>query len=104
MPKNFISDLRTVSLQRQNGPLTAIMIALNIPDPLTADAFIAEVAEIFKVQRRNSPAETRGLLFTIIGELPAAEFLQLWRKRVAEDSVLAGYMSQMQVIDVIRGS
>jgi hypothetical protein len=104
MSKNSISDLKTVNLQIQSGPLTAIMIGLDIPDIHTADAFIAEVAETFKLQRMSSPPETRGLLFTIIGELPASQFVRRWKELVDSDPILSVFMSQMRIADVMRGS
>jgi hypothetical protein len=48
------------------------MIAVNIPDVQTADAFVSEVAQRFTVHRMISPPDTSALLITIIGDLPAA--------------------------------
>ena len=103
MAKNSITNLKTVSLQSPSGPLTAVMVGLDIPDVRTADAFVAEVAEKFKMQRMSSPPETSGLLVTIIGELPAAQFVRRWRELVATDRILEAFMSRMRIADVMHG-
>ncbi len=100
---NSIANLKTVNLQSPAGPLTAIMIGVNISDVQTADAFIAEVAEKFKVQRMISPPDTGGLLITVIGDLPVVRFATRWRELMANDQALAFFMSQMRVADVVRG-
>jgi uncharacterized lipoprotein YajG len=53
-PQNTIANLKTMALQSSDGPVTAIVMGLNIPDQQSADAFIKEVAEKFKVQRMCS--------------------------------------------------
>lgn len=103
MAKNSISNLKTVSLQSPSGPLTAVMVGLDIPDVQTADAFVAEVAAQFKMQRMSSPPYTSGLLITIIGELPAAQSVRRWRELAATDPILAAFMSRMRIADVMRG-
>ncbi len=79
------------------------MVGLDIPDVQTADAFVAEVAAQFKMQRMSSPPYTSGLLITIIGELPAAQFVRRWRELAATDPILAAFMSRMRIADVMRG-
>jgi len=104
MAANSIANLKSVNFQSPTGPATAIMIGVNISDVQAADAFISEVAEKFKMQRMLSPPDTSGLLVTIIGDLPAARFAEKWRGLLAADQVLAAFMSQMRVADVMRGS
>jgi len=103
MPTNSIANLKTVSVQSPGGPVTAIMVGINIADLQSADTFVAEVADKFKMQRMLSPPDTSGLLVTIIGELTAARFAEKWRELVAGDDALAVFMSQMRVADVMRG-
>ncbi len=101
---NTIANLKTMALQSPDGPVTAIVMGLNIPDLPGADAFIQEVAEKFKVQRMCSSPDTSVMLITIVGELPASHFVQRWRQLAADDKVLGHFMSQMRKSDVLRGT
>ena len=101
---NTIANLKTVPLQSPTGPVTAILMGLNIPDPETADAFVKEVAEKFKAQRMCSPPDTSVMLVTIIGEMPAGRFVERWRQLAADDNALGFFMSRMQKADVLRGT
>jgi hypothetical protein len=104
MSKNSVSAIKTVdNLQSPQGPLVAIMIGANILDAATFDAFVSEVAEQFKMQRMASPPNTNGLLVTLTGEISAARFAGRWRELVAKDGILALFMSQMRLADVMRG-
>jgi hypothetical protein len=104
MEKNFISHVKTMTLESPDGPLTAVMIAVAIPDVQTADAFIAEVVEKFKEHRMGSPPDTSCLFVSMVGELPAAQFVRRWRELVATDQILATFMSTMRYAIVRRGS
>jgi hypothetical protein len=105
MPKNSIAVVRTVdSLQSPEGPLIVIMIGVNVLDASTADAFISEVAERFKMQRMTSPPDTNALLITLTGEISAVRFAQRWQGLVGADAILAQFMSQMRLADVMRGT
>jgi hypothetical protein len=104
MTANSLVKIETVVLNGEKGPLTAIMVALNIAAPDTAPAFIREVAETFKVHRMGSPPDTAGLLVTIIGSLAAGVFADQWRALVAEDAILAHFMGQMRTADVMQGT
>ena len=103
MTNNSISNLKTVSLPSPSGTLTAIIIGLEVRDVRTADAFVGEVVEKFKAQRNSSPSETSGLLITIIGDLPVAQFIRRWREIASKDEMLAAFMSRMRIADVMRG-
>lgn len=104
MASNQIASIETVTGERDGEALTAIMVALNVRDPRNAPAFIQEVAETFKNHRMCSPPETAGLLVTIIGKLTAEEFREHWRTLVARDPILASFMGQMKVADVMQGT
>jgi hypothetical protein len=103
--KNVISSIKTLEgLQSPEGIRAAITIGIDIHDSSTAIAFVAEVAERFKVQRMISPPETNALLVTLVGDLSASSFAECWKKMVADDQVLAAFMSLMRRADVLRGT
>jgi len=101
---NTIANLKTESLQSQDGPVTAIVMGLNIRDPDSADAFIQEVVEKFKVQRMCSSTNTSVLLITLVSDMPASRFVKRWRQIAVEDKVLGFFMSRMHTADVVRGT
>ncbi|MEO7299984.1 MAG: hypothetical protein ABI042_15565 [Verrucomicrobiota bacterium] len=101
---NTIAVLKTMDLQYEDGrPVTQIVMGLNIRDPQTADAFIQEVAEKFKVQRMCSSPDTNMMLITIVSEMPLSRFVERWHQLAAADQILSFFMSQMQRADVLRG-
>jgi hypothetical protein len=100
---NTIANLKTMNLQSADGPVTAIVMGLNIRDPQAADAFIQEVAEKFKAQRMCSPPDTSMMLVTIVSEMPVVHFVKRWRQLATADKILSFFMSQMQKADVLRG-
>ena len=102
--KNTIANLKTMSLQAQDGPVTAIVMGLNIRDLDTADAFIEQVVEKFKVQRMCSSPDTSVMLITIVSDMPASRFVKRWRQITASDKALGFFMSQMRKADVVRGT
>ena len=104
MAANTLARIETVELDGADGPLTAVMLSLDIADRANAPAFIREVAETFKAHRMCSPPETAGLLVTIMGELSAEQFAEHWRKLAAEDAILAQFMGRMQLADVVQGT
>lgn len=104
MTANALAKIESVVLNGENGPLTAAIVAFNIAVPKTAPAFIREVAESFIKRRMRSPPNTAGLLVTIIGQLLAAAFAEQWRTLVAEDSILAHFMGETRVADVMQGT
>ncbi len=103
-PQNTIANLKTMALESTNGPVTAIVMGLNIRDPQSADAFTQEVAEKFKVQRMCSSPDTGVMLITIVSEMPASHFVKRWRQLAADDKILGFFMSQMRKADVVRGT
>lgn len=101
---NSIANLKSLHLQSEEGPVNAIVMGLNIRDLDTADAFIAESAEKFKLQRMCSPPDTSVLLITIMTEMPATRFAERWREIQSQDQILAAFMSMMKRADVERGT
>ncbi|EEF59981.1 hypothetical protein Cflav_PD3040 [Pedosphaera parvula Ellin514] len=51
-----------------------------------------------------SSPDTSVLLITIVSEMPAALFVDHWRKLAADDKILNFFTSQMQKADVVRGT
>jgi len=80
------------------------MIAVNIHDAATAEAFVSEVAAQFKTHRTVAPTNTCMLLITIIGPLAAGRFAERWRELAESDGILRTYMSLMRKADVIQGT
>lgn len=104
MSQNVISSIKTLNdLQSPDGIRAAIIIGIDIHDSSTADAFIAEVAERFKIQRMTSPPDTNALLVTLVGDISASSFAARWKKLASDDQVLAAFMSLMRRADVMRG-
>lgn len=104
MAANEISKIETVEVEGPDGPLVAIMVALDISDSRNAEAFILEVVEAFKSRRMCSPPETAGMLVTMFGDLSAEKFCENWRRLTPDDGVLAYFMSQMKFADVLQGT
>ena len=100
---NTIANLKTMNLQSSDGPVTMIVMGLNIREPQTADAFVQEVVEKFKVQRMCSPPDTSMMLITIVSAMPVVHFVERWRQLAAADEILSFFMSQMRKADVLRG-
>ena len=101
--KNTIVNLKTEQYQSQGGPVTGIVMGLDIHDQDRTDVFIQEVVEKFKAQRMCSPPDTSVLLITLVSDMPASRFVKRWRQLAADDKVLGFFMSQMHKADVVRG-
>jgi hypothetical protein len=101
--KNTIVNLKTMQLQSKDGPVTAIVMGLDMRDQNSTDAFIQEVVEKFKVQRMCSSPDTSVMLITLVSDMPASRFVKRWRQLAADDKVLGFFMSQMHTADVVRG-
>lgn len=101
---NQIAEIKTVTIGSDSQPAHAIMIALNVDEPQTAETFVAEVAHSFKLQRTMSPPTTTAMLVTIVGPMDAASFARAWNALQTSDEILRFYMSQMQRADVIHGT
>jgi hypothetical protein len=101
---NSIAQVKAVTLEGPNGPANALMMALTIEDPTTAEAFVEQVAEQFKVHRMLAPPDTSMLLITLVGGLSAERFAGRWRDIEQHDEVMRAFMAQMAVADVIQGT
>src|ERR1043166_3605307 len=104
MPANKIVQIKTVQGGSPEQPTFAILMAMDISQAATAEAFLRKAAKTFVSHRMCSPPPTNGMLLTSIGDLSAARCAELWRQIMSEDKVLLFFMSQMRVADVIRGS
>jgi hypothetical protein len=101
---NQIAQIKTLPVNGSSGASTAMMIAINIREQKTIDAFISDVAEQFKVQRTIAPPNTSLLLVTIIGDLSADQFSQKWKSLESRDAIIRGYMSLMTRAEVIQAT
>jgi hypothetical protein len=101
---NSIAQIKTVVSNEADEPTTAMMIAVNIDEPGTAEAFVGRVAEQFKLHRTMAPPSTSMLLVTVVGAIPAERFAACWRDAMVRDDGLRGYMSLMRVADVVQGT
>ncbi len=101
---NSVSPAKNVPINGPKGPTTAMMLSVDINDPLTAQAFVSEVAEHFKVQRMIAPPDTSMLLITVLGDYTAAQFAARWRTLEGWDPTLHAFMALMIVADVVHGT
>jgi hypothetical protein len=96
--------MKTVRVNGPNGPANAIMMAVNIDEPSTAEAFVSQVVEKFKLHRTISPPDSSLLLVTLVGDQTAERFAAKWCGIEQADPILRAYMSLMVVADVIQGT
>ena len=101
---NSIAQVKTVAANGPKGPTTAMMMAVNIGDAASGEAFVSEIAEQFKLHRTAAPPNTSMLLVTLVGGLSADRFAARWRDIVQQDGIVRAYMSLMQVADVVQGT
>lgn len=100
---NTIAHIKTESVTGPAGPTTAMMINLDIENPESIHDFLPDVIEQFKLNRTVAPPNTSMMLVTVIGNLSASSFSELWNNEVAEDQIVCAFMSLMQVADVVQG-
>jgi len=101
---NVIAQAKNVQFNGPQGPSHALMIAVNINDPVTAEAFVTDVAEKFKMERMISLPDTKMLLITLIGGLSASRFAECWHEIGQQDPIVRHFMSLMSVADVIQAT
>jgi hypothetical protein len=104
MGVNSIAQVKTVEVQGADGPTVAMMIALDVGDAATVEAFVTDVAERFKLDRMLAPPQTSMLLFTIIGSMSAEAFSARWKEIVKADPVIHAFMGLMNVAEVVQGT
>jgi hypothetical protein len=101
---NKIAQVKTVATNGPNGPTNAMMMAVNIGDPVSAEQFVGEVFQKFKMHRMMAPPDTSMLLITLIGGLTAQQFAARWKELAEGDEVVRHFMSLMTVADVVQGT
>lgn len=101
---NQIAKLETVRLESADGPKTAIIVAVDLDDPTQLDSFMPTIVEKIKLQRTCSPPDTSLLLITLIGDTSADAFAASWSAHIADDQIMAFYMSRMSKADVVHGT
>ena len=103
-PTNVIVQAKVASVNGPQGAAHALMIAVNIDNPETADEFVTEVTERFKVERMLSLPDTKMLLITLMGELTAPRFAERWAEIRRQDPIVQHFMSLMVAADVIQAT
>jgi hypothetical protein len=99
---NSIHNLDTKWFRNDTGEFPAIVIGLNIVDDDTAESFLDCVVEQFNNQRMCSPPTTAHMTITIVGNMSAERFRDLWAQRAACDPILKVFMSKMVLADVLH--
>jgi len=80
------------------------MVAIDIQDGATAASFVDGLVSRVLSQRMTSHPDTSMMLVTIIGEMTAKGFSELWARALVGYPAMAAFMSLMTVADVIRGT
>lgn len=101
---NFIRRAESGELEGDEGVVHAIMIACEVHDRSTAAEFVKRVAGKFKLQRTAAAPDTSLLLITLVGDLTAADFRQLWRAAIEDDMVSRTYVAKLKHADVVHGT
>ena len=104
MASNRIRSLDTKTLDSPNGPIVAIMMAVDVFDANRLIDFMPIVVDKFKAHRLCSPPETSALLVTLIGDISAEQFVQQWVSLASKDQILHHFMTEMQLADVLLGT
>jgi len=99
---NTIQILDTRMFENETGKFPAILMGLNIPDSGDDEAFLDSIVEKWKCQRMCSPPETANMTITLVGDMTAARFRDLWLVRSAGDPILTHFMSLMVHADVLH--
>ena len=99
---NSIHNLDTKWFRNADGEFPAIVMGLNIADDDTAESFLDHVVEQFKKQRMCSPPTTAHMTITIVGNMSAERFRDLWAQHSASDPILKVFMSEMVLADVLH--
>ena len=99
---NSIHNLDTKMFENETGEFPAVVMGLNILDLNDAEAFLDGVVEKWKCQRMCSPPTTANMTITLVGDMTAARFRDLWLVRSAGDPILKHFMSLMVVADVLH--
>jgi hypothetical protein len=99
---NSIHNLDTKWFENDSGEFPAVVMGLNILDPKDAEEFLDSVVEKWKCQRMCSPPTTANMTITLVGDMTAARFRDLWLVRSAGDPILKHFMSLMVHADVLH--
>lgn len=81
----------------------ALSLALDVPEPSRLLGFLEEVVHRFKAEHMAGPPDTRFLLITLVGEVAAAEFAQLWRTAIANDLPARALVGTLHSADIVQG-
>ena len=101
---NRIRRLEVGAFAADHGEVVSLSVALDIEDPASAEPFVAALIGKVAVQRMVSPPETQVMIVSIIGDLDARVFAELWRKHLPASAALSYFMSRMAKADVMQGT
>lgn len=100
---NEIVEVKTVQAGSADKPIYVVMLAANVLDTGKLRSFVGEIVEKVKLQRMMSPPSTTHLLVTIRGEgFTATTVKALWKEMTAQDKVLAFFLRNMLVADIVH--
>jgi streptomycin 6-kinase len=81
----------------------ALFLAIDVADPARLLGFLEEVVSRFKAERMSGPPDTRFMLITLVGEVAAADFAQVWRTAIANDLPARALLGTLHHADVVQG-
>lgn len=81
----------------------ALFLAIDVAEPARLLGFLEEVVGRFKAERMSGPPDTRFMLITLVGEVPAADFAQIWRTAIAHDLPARALLGTLHRADVVQG-
>jgi hypothetical protein len=81
----------------------ALFLAIDVAEPARLLGFLEEVVGRFKVERMSGPPDTGFMLITLVGEVPAADFAQIWRTAIANDLPARALLGTLHRADVVQG-
>jgi hypothetical protein len=102
--ENKVANIRTVPMRGPNGNTHAVMMGLDILDPVNLENFMPEAASTFTSQILISEGEINMMLITVIGDCTAEQFKSHWNRLRKNDPIIEYYMSTMVVADCLHGT
>jgi hypothetical protein len=81
----------------------ALFMALEVGEPARLLGFLEEVVARFKRERMAGPPDARFMLITVVGEVSAEDFVQVWQASIVEDAPARALLGTMHQADVMQG-
>jgi len=80
----------------------ALFLALDVADPSRLLGFLEEVVTRFKVEWTSGPPDARFMLITLVGDVSAADFAQVWRAAIANDAPARALLGTLRQADAMH--